>query len=98
MTKSRPKILHLHSTFAAGGKEVRAVGLMNAFGRELDHTIVSGEPDQLAARSLIAKGVKVDFPDDFPSLTGLPTSNHQPTSSTNQPTYWHFSTLLASTS
>ena len=73
MIKAIPKILHLHSTFAAGGKEVRAVGLMNAFGRELEHTIVSGQPDQLAARALIAKDVKADFPEDFPSLTGLPT-------------------------
>lgn len=73
MTKARPKILHLHSTFAAGGKEVRAVALMNAFGRELDHTVVSGESDQEAARALIANGVKSNFPDDFPSLKGLPT-------------------------
>ncbi|MEM1050798.1 MAG: glycosyltransferase [Pseudomonadota bacterium] len=68
-----PKVLHLHSTFAAGGKEIRAVGLMNAFGDALQHTIVSGQPDQLAARELIADGVTAHFPSDFPSLTGWPT-------------------------
>ena len=49
------------------------MALMNAFGKELDHTIVSGEPDQLAARDLIDRGVKAHFPQDFPSLAGLPT-------------------------
>lgn len=73
VAKPVPKVLHLHSTFAAGGKEVRAVGLMNAFGDELEHTIVSGQPNHLAARELIAPGVTAHFPKDFPSLTGKPT-------------------------
>lgn len=75
MTNSTPptKVLHLHSTFAAGGKEVRAVGLMNAFGDAMEHTIVSGQPDQLGARELIAPAIKAAFPSDFPSLTGWPT-------------------------
>ncbi|MEP0392110.1 MAG: glycosyltransferase family 4 protein [Erythrobacter sp.] len=68
-----PKVLHLHSTFAAGGKELRAVGLMNAFGDALEHTIVSGQPDHLQARAHIDAAVIADFPDDFPSLTGRPT-------------------------
>ncbi len=68
-----PKILHLHSTFAPGGKELRAVQLMNAFGDELSHTIVSGMPDQLGARDHISRGVNAAFPASFPSLTGLPT-------------------------
>ncbi len=68
-----PKVLHCHSTFAAGGKEVRAAQLMNAFGKELNHTIVSGQPDQMGARDHIARAVAVDFPQDFPTLTGLPT-------------------------
>ena len=68
-----PKVLHCHSTFAAGGKEVRSVRLMNAFGKELEHTIVSGMPDQMGAKALIDRQVKVDFPQDFPSLTGSPT-------------------------
>lgn len=72
-THKVPKVLHCHSTFAAGGKELRAVKLMNAFGKALDHTIVSGQPDELAAREHIARGVKVRFPKDFPSLIGWPT-------------------------
>ena len=75
MTKSTQpaKVLHCHSTFAAGGKELRAVTLMNAFGGEMEHTIVSGQPDQMGARAYIARDVKAHFPDDFPSLTGWPT-------------------------
>ncbi len=75
MAKSQnlPKVLHCHSTFAPGGKELRAVQLMNAFGKELHHTVISGLPDQTGAREHIARGVKADFPEAFPSLTGLPT-------------------------
>ncbi|MEP3420234.1 MAG: glycosyltransferase [Erythrobacter sp.] len=68
-----PKVLHCHSTFAAGGKELRAVQLMNAFGAELDHTVISGLPDQMGAQAHIARGIRAHFPDDFPSLTGWPT-------------------------
>ncbi len=67
------RVLHCHSTFSAGGKEVRSVRLMNAFGDALEHTVVSAEPEATGARALIAKGVKVRFPADFPSLKGLPT-------------------------
>jgi L-malate glycosyltransferase len=35
------RILHCHSTFAAGGKEVRAVRLINAWGERLRHSIIS---------------------------------------------------------
>ena len=67
------RILHLHSTFAAGGKERRAVQLMNAFGPQVAHAIVSGMPGETGAAREIARGIRVDWPDDFPSLTGLPT-------------------------
>jgi len=67
------RILHCHSTFAAGGKEVRSALLMNAFGPAAEHTIVSAEPESMAARALLAPGLKVRFPADFPSLTGKPT-------------------------
>ena len=49
-------ILHLHSSFSLGGKEARAVALMNAFGDTAKHTIVSGLPDELGARDAIARG------------------------------------------
>ncbi|MGY6552581.1 MAG: glycosyltransferase [Erythrobacter sp.] len=67
------RILHCHSTFAAGGKELRAVALMNAFGKGVHHTVVSSQPEALGARDYLAKGVEVSFPADFPSLTGKPT-------------------------
>lgn len=47
--------------------------LMNAFGDAAAHTILSASPGQLGARDAIAKGIAVAFPDDAPSLTGLPT-------------------------
>ncbi len=68
-----PRILHCHSTFAAGGKEVRSVRLMNAWGPRLSHTVVSAQPEAMAAAALVAPGVAVDYPADFPSLTGKPT-------------------------
>ena len=71
---ARPlRILHCHSTFAAGGKELRSVALMNAFGAAAEHTVVSAEPQSMGARAHLAAGLKVHFPTDFPSLTGKPT-------------------------
>ena len=67
------RILHCHSTFNAGGKERRAVTLMNAFGRAAEHTVVSALPDELGARALIDRKIKARFPTDFPSLSGSPT-------------------------
>jgi glycosyltransferase involved in cell wall biosynthesis len=67
------RILHCHSTFSLGGKEARAVRLMNAFGDAADHAILSAMPDRLGAREAIAKGIKVSFPNDAPSLTGRPS-------------------------
>lgn len=66
-------ILHLHSTFNLGGKEARAVRLMNAFGDKARHTIVSAMPDQLAARDMIAKGIKYEIAMDPPPLSGRPS-------------------------
>ncbi|MEG3122981.1 glycosyltransferase family 4 protein [Sphingomonas sp. GB1N7] len=66
-------ILHLHSTFNLGGKEARAVRLMNAFGDRARHTIVSGMPDQLSARDAIATGIRYEIAQDPPPLTGRPS-------------------------
>jgi glycosyltransferase involved in cell wall biosynthesis len=75
--KRRPRmaihILHVHSTFALGGKEARAVRLMNAFGDAARHTIVSAMPDQLGARDAIAPGIKYEIAQDPPPLTGKPS-------------------------
>jgi len=67
-----PRILHLHSTFAAGGKEVRCARLMNAWGPRLHHSIVSAEPQAMEAAALVAPEVPVEYPQDFPSLKGRP--------------------------
>ncbi|HSJ78071.1 MAG TPA: glycosyltransferase family 4 protein [Erythrobacter sp.] len=66
-------MLHCHSTFSAGGKEVRCARLMNAWGAALDHTVVSGQPGAMGAAALIDAQVTVHFPADFPALTGRPT-------------------------
>lgn len=64
------RILHCHSTFALGGKEARAVQLMNAFGDSAEHVILTSMPGETAAREGIDSGIKVDFPNDAPPLKG----------------------------
>jgi glycosyltransferase involved in cell wall biosynthesis len=71
--EGKPRLLHLQSTFAAGGKELRTVRLMNALGPKVAHAIVSGEPNELAAAKHISRAIPVDYPQDFPSLRGSPT-------------------------
>ncbi|MDO7842824.1 glycosyltransferase family 4 protein [Sphingomonas immobilis] len=66
-------ILHFHSTFNLGGKEARAVRLMNAFGNRARHTIVSGMPDQYGARDAIAPDISYEIAQDPPPLTGRPS-------------------------
>ncbi len=66
-----PRILHLHSTFDAGGKEVRCVRLINAFGRAFEHAIVSGDPERRSAAALLDPKLRVSWP-KFPSLSGKP--------------------------
>ena len=67
------RILHLHSSFAAGGKELRAVRLMNAFGPGISHAVVSAQPGAHGAAALLDKRTNASFPPDFPSLQGKPT-------------------------
>lgn len=66
-----PRILHLHSSFDAGGKELRSVRLINAFGRDIAHAIVSGYPDRRAAAAMLDRKAAVTWP-DFPPLGGKP--------------------------
>ena len=66
-------ILHLHSTFSLGGKEARAVRLMNVLGDRARHTIVSGVSDQLGARDAIAAGIHYEIAQNPPPLTGRPS-------------------------
>ena len=58
-------ILHLHSTFQPGGKELRAARLMNVFGPSVRHTVVSAVPDALGAASAIDPAIEVVYPTDF---------------------------------
>lgn len=67
------RILHLHSSFDRGGKELRAARLMNAFGKAPEHHVVSAVPGALAAAAAIDREVRVVYPDDFPPLAGRPT-------------------------
>ena len=71
---NRPaRILHCHSTFMLGGKEARAVRLMNAFGAEAEHVVLSAVPGAMAAREAIDPAIRVDFPGEAaPSLQGKP--------------------------
>jgi glycosyltransferase involved in cell wall biosynthesis len=66
-------ILHLHSSFDLGGKEARAVRLMNAFGDRAKHVIVSGVPDALSAREAIQSGIRYEIAQNPPPLTGRPS-------------------------
>lgn len=70
--KEPARLLHLHSSFSLGGKEARAVRLMNLMGTRARHTILSAVPDALGARDAIAPGIDVDFPADAPPLHGKP--------------------------
>lgn len=66
------RILHLHSSFSAGGKELRSAKLINAFGYSVAHSIVSAEPEALGAAAAIDRTISVAYPSDFPSLIGKP--------------------------
>ncbi len=65
-------ILHLHSTFQSGGKELRAARLINVFGPKVRHTLVSAVPDALGAASAIDPQIEVAYPTDFEPLAGRP--------------------------
>ena len=68
--RRRLHLLHLHSTFGAGGKERRSVALINRFGPAIDHSIVSAEPGAMGAMAHIAKGISAHSPFGFPRLAG----------------------------
>lgn len=67
------RILHCHSTFELGGKEARAVRLMNAFDDAAEHVVLTAVPGALGARAAIDPTIKVTFPGEAaPSLQGKP--------------------------
>lgn len=74
IARERPvRIVHLHSSFSLGGKEARAVRLMNLMEDRARHVVLSAVPGALGARDAIAPGVNVRFPTDAPSLAGRPS-------------------------
>lgn len=66
------RLLHLHGSFSLGGKEARAVQLMNHFGASARHVVLSAVPDALGARDAIDPAVDAAFPVDAPPLAGRP--------------------------
>ena len=67
------RVLHLHSSFNAGGKELRCVQLINAFGMGVRHRIISAMPGAMEAARRINPGITLEPAGDFPSLQGRPT-------------------------
>lgn len=67
------RILHLHSSFNPGGKELRCVQLINAFGAGASHVIVSAMPDAMEATRRIMPGIRWQEGRTFPSLQGRPS-------------------------
>ena len=66
------RILHLHSSFDLGGKEARSVRLMNHFGAQAEHVVLSAA-DAFGARDALDSKIKVAFPGaEAPSLAGMP--------------------------
>ncbi len=67
------RFLHLHSTFDAGGKELRCARLINAFGPNIAHALVSAQPGALSAGRHILPSIPMRYLGAFPSLAGMPT-------------------------
>jgi len=79
------RILHAHSTFTLGGKEARAVQIMNDLGDRAEHVVLSAVPGALGARAAIDPAIRVDFPEDAaPALHGKPSPLR----------YWHLARYL----
>lgn len=73
MDEAPPRILHLHGGFDLGGKEARAVRLMNLWGGRAHHTVVSADHAAMGARVAIAPEIQCDYPmEAAPSLRGRP--------------------------
>jgi L-malate glycosyltransferase len=67
------RILHLHSSFDLGDQQSRTVRLMNHFGGQAEHTVLSAARDAFGAADALDRRVKVSFPKDAaPALTGMP--------------------------
>ncbi len=67
MPVTPPLLLHVFSTFNLGGPQARALQLMNAWGGDFRHMIVSVGAGELGARAGVRDGVPVEYP-AFPDL------------------------------
>ena len=68
------RILHLHSSFNVGSQESCTIRLMNHFGDQAEHTVLSAVDDTFGAAGALDRRVKVNFPKDAaPSLAGMPS-------------------------
>ena len=65
------RVLHIHSSFDPGGKELRTVRLINRFGKGVMHTIASAVPGATGAMREIARGIPV-LQVNLPGLSGAP--------------------------
>ncbi|WP_414901914.1 hypothetical protein ACMT1E_02010 [Sphingomonas flavalba] len=77
-------ILHLHSTFAPGGKEMRAVRLIDAPGHTATYSIASAVPGALGARAASAPDIDARFPADAPLLPGFARRRGRPVGAANR--------------
>ena len=70
--RGRPlRLLHVHSSFDPGGKELRTVQLINRWGKGVMHTIASAVPGATGAMRHIAKGIPA-LQVNLPGLAGAP--------------------------
>ncbi len=67
--KSSKRLLHVFSTFAVGGPQVRAVQLMNAWGNNVQHGIIASD-NRYDALDLIHNDVDAAIVQDFPPMKG----------------------------
>lgn len=65
------RLLHIHSSFDPGGKELRTVQLINRFGKGVMHSIVSAMPGATGAMAHIARGIPA-LAINLPHLAGTP--------------------------
>jgi L-malate glycosyltransferase len=62
---SRPRILHIHSTFDAGGAQVRVCRMINHWGDTVEH-LISAHDGHYGARDLILESASVKYATDIP--------------------------------
>ena len=71
--KAPTRVLHCHPTFAAGGRQLHGVRLMNALGKSVEHAVVPGQLRERVTSAHPELAAKVLFQQDFPALTGFPS-------------------------